>query len=440
MNLTNNYSENVIQVTNYGITKISTGSDLSLSWPSIYSDNENSINSTVEIETTNSGLSIILPDATLGSLGYTFVVVNKGNETFNLIKKDLDVVYEMHPSNSIALYLSDNSTVNGEWGIIPFISGSTSISKIDVNQPESGLVITGSPVEGNGELSFQLNSMLLALESLSTNGILVKKDNSTIQTKSIIGDNNITVTNGSGTENGNISISLNQNLTGINSADIGYLQMQENKIFSTNTGIVKFNTSLGFDDGKGIVFYKAVNTSTFKTTLKGGEITENIEITLPVTNPTGDNKIVCSDAFGTLFYSEITGIPATADQMVSFEENYPIVPSKLPSSPVCYKAHGYCTVTGGAVTVESSLNLSPTNPVTRNSTGVYLVTLSRSFPSSYFNVSVSSSYLSDGNIPTIINFTPVNDSSFMINIFSALTKEPVDSSFCFSVLNKEDFL
>ena len=430
MNFTNP-SDNVLQVTNYGLTRISTGSDLSLSWPSIYSDNTNAINSCVDIETTNSNLVISLPNAMLGSVGYTFIVVNVGGMDFSIHDADGNNIASFPSSSSNILYLRDNSSTSGTWGILPLATGFNAISSIGAIQPDSGFTITGSPITSTGDFVFELTGMLLALENIDGNGILVKSGPSSIITKSIEGDDNIIVTNGSGIDSGSISITLNNDLTGINSAGIGSLLLSNNSITSLG-GNINFDSNISLSDGLGIVFYNGTNT----TTILGGSPASNITFYLPNSKPSENGQIMLGNIDGNFYFSNLIGEAATNEQMMNANDSKNIaVASNIRFSPSCYKALAYCTIDSGIITTVSSYFMA-TVPVVRNSEGDYTATLSEDLTDANFIINSSSSLTAAGN-PTLINCQPISSSQFSINVKDAQTlllADPV--SFSVSVLSK----
>lgn len=96
------------------LASYSISSDLILTWP-------NALSSTSpyalinEVSATTTGLNVFLPDATQGGNGYSGWFNNTGSDTFTVVNAGGQTIVAISPGQLWAIYLRDNSTVNGTW-------------------------------------------------------------------------------------------------------------------------------------------------------------------------------------------------------------------------------------------------------------------------------------------------------------------------------------
>lgn len=111
------------------------------------------------------------------------------------------------PVGSLYLHTSGLFVKTGE-GVAEW---NKSLDSTEVNistvQPPAGLLITGGPISNSGTLTFALANDLLAVESLSTSGFAVRTGADSWTTRSIVGGQNISVSNGTGV-GGNTTIAF----------------------------------------------------------------------------------------------------------------------------------------------------------------------------------------------------------------------------------------
>lgn len=184
-------------------------------------------------------LSLILPNATETGPGFSIAFSNIG---FNAVSIKLyDGVTELvnlAVGASLAITLSDSTTANGTWLILPLGNGVPAISTFTVNSPNSSIDVTnGTVTTPSGTVSLDVSPLINKINDLSslTQGLVVI-NNSEIDPWYITllaGDGNITVTNGDGASFGDpIVINLNNNID-IDSVVAGNINITNNQITNT---------------------------------------------------------------------------------------------------------------------------------------------------------------------------------------------------------------
>ena len=88
------FSGNTIQPANKSYNAINLAENIALSWPTQFLDTGNVAASWMDINASVVGKSLTLPDARLASNGQQIVIVNTGNQTFNLLKNDGNVLLQ----------------------------------------------------------------------------------------------------------------------------------------------------------------------------------------------------------------------------------------------------------------------------------------------------------------------------------------------------------
>ena len=75
---------------------------------------------------TTNGLNLILPAATQVSVGQNIIIRNIGSNSFNVTDNGLNVIASISSGIADFIYLTNNSTVNGQWTVITFGAGTSS--------------------------------------------------------------------------------------------------------------------------------------------------------------------------------------------------------------------------------------------------------------------------------------------------------------------------
>lgn len=385
------FSGNTIQPANKSYNEINLAENIALSWPTQFLDTGNVAASWMDINAYVVGKTLTLPDARLASNGQQIVIVNTGNQTFNLLKNDGNVLLEnIATGAAVCICLFDNSTSAGEWHSIPFGQGQTAVSQVAATAPARGFTIAGSPINNNGTFVFSLDNMLAALEQLAeagNKGFIVQKGDSELVIRKIESDDpNVVVDNQDGYAD-NIKIKLNPNGLKLISAILGNIAISGNSIVSNDqdgdiilspngNGNVKSTKNLQLSSGKTLSLNN--NDNTFSVSFRNPNGTENLVFDLPMAQGT-DNAIMQTNAAGQLSFSPLTTVIANKQQMeAGTSQINPIIPNNLIYARSSCKAWG---VFDGKSQVNPITLISGNNIllITRNGVGSYTLTTAFTF-------------------------------------------------------------
>lgn len=208
---------------------------IQLIWPLQFIDTPNVVSNIIDVNATVGALIVQLPDATQAGTGSSVIFNNVGANSFTITKNDSTIIIVLAPSQSLFIYLVNNTTSGGTWRFVPFGGGITSVTSVAATSSNSNLVIAGSPITSTGTFVFSFAHDLLALVSFGgSTGISARTAVDTWALRAIAGTaNQISVVNGSGVA-GNPTISLPTVITGINDMTIGNINIAANTISTTN--------------------------------------------------------------------------------------------------------------------------------------------------------------------------------------------------------------
>lgn len=375
-----NQNQNQIYITN--------NANIQFNWPSNSGNSVNPLVSQMIISVEDLIIPgyLILPDATLGSVGFESVIFNISDDTLRLRYFDGSAFISIAAGSTYYIALTDSSTQNGSW-LSSVWAGGASITSITQTQPASGFTITPSTTVTGGDASFTyaLNHTLASLETIGSTasfGIPCLTSLYTLAVRTIVpGSANITVTNGGGIA-GNISLDINLNPT-FTTAVIGNLTLNGSQIISdiTSGNITTFVDSANTNSGA-CAFQ---DESGYKLTLYGsGSLAANITYSLPSKLPARDNSVLATSAAGQ------------------------INPQNYLTSGI---AGAWVNINGSTPT-GSGLNIATFN---RNGTGSFTVTFSTPFTSSSY-IGIGTAQSADGSTGGYVTCQIVNAST--ANIFT----------------------
>lgn len=185
------------------------------------------------------GLSLILPDATQTGPGFSIAFSNIGANAVSIrLNDEVTPLVNLAVGASLAITLSDSTTANGTWLILPLGNGVPAISTFTVNSPNSSINVTnGTVTTPSGTVSLDVSNLLNRINDLqSVSAGIVVLNNNEIEPWYIAimaGDGNITVTNGDGASFGDpIVVNLNNNID-IDNITAGNVNITNNDITNT---------------------------------------------------------------------------------------------------------------------------------------------------------------------------------------------------------------
>lgn len=189
--------------------------DLRLVWTNSFSDSDSAVAQIMEVEPQVAGKSILLPDATLVSVGTAFLILNVGAQSFYLLDFSSNLLSRVNSGNNFYIYLNDNQSQNGAWRAIPIGAGGGQLPGITIVGADAignGLTVTGSPITApGGTISFQLSDILQNLSNFqgrALSGLTVfNSTTNQFSTKPLVAGDGITIDNPRG-EDGDPTISV----------------------------------------------------------------------------------------------------------------------------------------------------------------------------------------------------------------------------------------
>ena len=126
MSFTSPFTGDVIQPTDVSYASYTIGTDLVLTWPVGSNGISNVAARVMEITATTSGLSVIMPPANQVSVGQDALIRNLGSNTFTIQDNAGGTIIALVGGKAEYIYVTNNSTVAGTWGIIAFGTGTSS--------------------------------------------------------------------------------------------------------------------------------------------------------------------------------------------------------------------------------------------------------------------------------------------------------------------------
>ena len=223
--------------------------NIQLDYP--YSANINNVTVTdvIDVSATAPNLNIFLPDATLTSNGFSITFNNVGSNVFNIVLNDgITTLTTIAQGAVLAIYLYDNSTINGSWRIIPFGGGTNAISTLNLTSSDNSITVTnGLITPPGGAIDVELPTIISSIQSLANYvpGIVVVNPNNLLSWGVVALNNgsNITINNSDGST-GDPVIDLNDTIT-LTQITVGNVVINNNLITTTDSGGVLSITSNG---------------------------------------------------------------------------------------------------------------------------------------------------------------------------------------------------
>lgn len=222
-----------------------------------------------------------LPDATLVSVGQTFIFNNVGMYDFGIkdfAGNQLPAGEAIEAGDIYQFYLVGNATPAGEWRTIPWGSGTSGIVSFTSKSTDSSIVLNGDDTNPSitvtnpgGEVDYTLPLSISNLyKNITLEGFIAVTDTAplTYESRTFVGGNNISIQNANGGV-GNPIISVVGDID-VDQIKVGTIQIQDDTITTTatNEDIHITTTGTGVVDINGVTF-----DSNGDINLNGGSIT-----------------------------------------------------------------------------------------------------------------------------------------------------------------------
>lgn len=121
------FTGDVVQPTDVSYRSIYLTADTTLEWPLNGNDTPNYAARIMKVDAFYAGLKLAMPPANQTSVGQDALVQNSGANTFIVTDFDGNTVVSIAPGESKYIWIEDNATTAGVWGIIAFGVGTSNV-------------------------------------------------------------------------------------------------------------------------------------------------------------------------------------------------------------------------------------------------------------------------------------------------------------------------
>ena len=120
------FTGDVVQPTDVSFRSFELTEDITLAWPINGNATGDYAARIMEVTPDAAGLSLLMPPANETSVGTDSLIRNLGADAFTVKDNDGGTIISIDPGKAEYIYVTDNSTVGGTWGIIDFGAGTSS--------------------------------------------------------------------------------------------------------------------------------------------------------------------------------------------------------------------------------------------------------------------------------------------------------------------------
>lgn len=302
-------SPSYVNYTEFSLTSLN--SPLTLVLPLAFQTSTSVVAQIVNLTANAPSLSVVMPNMTLTSVGFSVLFVNIGAQTITVYKADgVTSLTTLASGQAVYTYLTDNTTANGTFTSIDFGGGVSAVTSVGIASTSPDLTVSGSPITSAGVITLSLAQDLLALTGFGAGtGFPARTGTNTWALRTLSGiTNQIVIVNGDGVAGAPI-VGLAANVSGITSLTASNVQIavgQTNTI-STSDGnplLLPQTISVRASGGSGspsVRWYDANNTNyvAFKA---ASVLTVDTTWTLPLTDGTV-NQVLTTDGAGNLSWT-----------------------------------------------------------------------------------------------------------------------------------------
>lgn len=210
-----------------------------LDYPYSADTSKTTVQDLMGINASVAALSLILPDATETGPGFSIAFSNIGANAVSIKLNDgTTQLVNLAVGASLAITLSDSTTANGVWLILPLGNGVPGITTFTVNSPNSTINVTnGTVTNPSGTVSIDVSDKINKINELTTsvgvvayNGLETDPWSTTV----VAGGPGINVSNGDLTVTGDpIAINLDDNIE-VDGVTAGNINIVTNQITNTS--------------------------------------------------------------------------------------------------------------------------------------------------------------------------------------------------------------
>jgi hypothetical protein len=125
MEYINPFTGATISPSQVGYNDLTLSVDTTLEWPINGNVGANVASNIVEVDSTTTGLALLMPPASQVSTGQAVIITNVSANTFTVEDNGGNTLVSVNSGISIYLYVTDNTTVNGLWASVTFGAGTS---------------------------------------------------------------------------------------------------------------------------------------------------------------------------------------------------------------------------------------------------------------------------------------------------------------------------
>lgn len=123
---TNVFGGTVIYPAEVSYRAVALDDDLTLSWPTEVSTDQNVVSQIMDVTPDMAGWTITMPPADQVSVGETTLIFNVGSFAFTVADNDGNTIASISPGLAWQLYVTDNTTAAGTWRPLQYAAGASS--------------------------------------------------------------------------------------------------------------------------------------------------------------------------------------------------------------------------------------------------------------------------------------------------------------------------
>lgn len=123
---TNVFGGTVIYPAEVSYRAVSLTANVTLSWPTEVSTDQNVVAQIMDVTPSGAGLTITMPPANQVSVGETTLIFNVGSSSFTVADYDGNTIASISPGLAWQLYVTSNTTEAGSWRPLQYAAGASS--------------------------------------------------------------------------------------------------------------------------------------------------------------------------------------------------------------------------------------------------------------------------------------------------------------------------
>jgi hypothetical protein len=261
--------------------KIELTADIVMYWPFYTPSGDITIADIMDVEASQAGWTIALPDASLSETGRNFIFSNISQYEFQVVLQDRITELTTIAAGEVKfINLTGNTTTNGTWSVIAFGGGQATITTVTAQSSDNSINITnGSLIPPGGVIDFALPQSLTNFNDIAAIGFPVIKQTApmTFGTVELVSGENIVITNANGVS-GEPVINLNNIVIGLSSLEVGDVTMSGSIITSN---IANGNIDM-VTNGTGKLNFNGVTVDTNNNIANVNDLTVNGKFSNPL--------------------------------------------------------------------------------------------------------------------------------------------------------------